>query len=96
MPACEKCWSDAHRGEQFSVAEEYARLIDERNCTPEEQAGPEAAKCSKCGRMTVHQYAKVCVICGWGIISDGTKTHVVDGRYVVRRVREYPDSSVLP
>lgn len=42
MPACEKCWADAHRGPQFSVADEYRRLIEERKdnpCTPEEQCG---------------------------------------------------------
>lgn len=56
MSACEKCWSDAHRGPQFSVAEEYARLVVERNCTPEEQAGPDAERCPACGRMTIHQH----------------------------------------
>lgn len=66
MAACEKCWRDAHRGPDYSVAEEYARLIRERNdhpCTPEEQAGPDATRCPKCNRMTVHQYAHVCVLC---------------------------------
>jgi len=56
MSACEKCWHDAHRGPQFSVAEEYARLISERPpCTPEEQAGPDAGTC-RCGRKTLHQH----------------------------------------
>ena len=68
MPSCEKCWRDAHRGPQFSVVEEYGRLIDERTgektCTAEEQAGEDARECLSCRRMTVHQYAHVCVLCG--------------------------------
>lgn len=66
MSACEKCWREAHRGEQFSVADEYARLIDERRahpCTPEEQAGPEAKVCPHCGTRTVHQYTDECMQC---------------------------------
>lgn len=58
MSACEKCWRDAHRGEQFSVADEYHRLMKERHddpCTPEEQAGPDARECPSCLRMTLHQ-----------------------------------------
>lgn len=61
MSACEKCWRDAHRGPQFSVAEEYARLMEERRdhpCTPEQQAGPDADQCPLCGRMTLHQYTR--------------------------------------
>lgn len=67
MPTCEKCWSDAHRGPQFSVSEEYQRLIDEREghpCTPEQQAGPDATRCEKCNRMTRHQHCGVCMNCG--------------------------------
>ncbi len=58
MSTCEKCWSDAHRGPQFDVADEYARLMSERKdspCTAEEQAGPDAKECSVCHRMTLHQ-----------------------------------------
>jgi hypothetical protein len=61
MSACEKCWSDAHRGPQFSVAEEYWRLLGERlehPCTPEQQAGPGALECPTCGRKTLHQYTR--------------------------------------
>ena len=61
MSACEKCWSDAHRGPYFSVAEEYSRLMEERKehpCTPEQQAGPDAGECPTCHRMTIHQYTK--------------------------------------
>lgn len=65
MSACEKCWRDAHRGPQFSVAEEYARLLAERvgplACTPEEQAGPAASRCDACGRMTLHQITRECM-----------------------------------
>jgi hypothetical protein len=70
MPSCEKCWSDAHRGQQFSVHEEYRRLIAERDrsgnpCTPEQQAGPDALQCAKCRRWASHQHCGVCMVCGW-------------------------------
>ncbi len=68
MAACEKCWSDAHRGSQFSVADEYLRLMKERKdspCTPEQQAGPDALRCMPCDRLTLHQHARVCMVCGW-------------------------------
>jgi hypothetical protein len=58
MSACQKCWSDAHRGDQYSVAEEYSRILESRRdnpCSPEEQAGPGAAECPMCGRMTLHE-----------------------------------------
>jgi len=58
MSTCEKCWSDAHRGPQYSVADEYAKLIEarrERPCTPEQQAGADAGTCPVCGRNSVHQ-----------------------------------------
>lgn len=67
MPSCEKCWSDAHR-DPYNVAEEYGKLMDEREnnpCTPEEQAGPDAGWCSTCGRKTLHQHVKdFCTVCG--------------------------------
>lgn len=66
MSTCEKCWSDAHRGPQFSVADEYARLLKLRAnhpCTPEEQAGPDAGICPDCGRRTAHQYTSECMAC---------------------------------
>lgn len=57
MSSCEKCWSDAYRpslpGRQ---PERYAKLVKERDCTPEEQAGPAAGTCPACGRQTLHQY----------------------------------------
>lgn len=68
MSACEKCWRDAHRGPQFSVAEEYAELIAKRvgplACTAEEQAGPDATDCEKCNRRTRHQITRECMACG--------------------------------
>ena len=63
MASCEKCWSDAH-----GCAEDYQQLIEERRdnpCTPEEQAGEAATECSKCKRITIHQYVKFCTSCGF-------------------------------
>ncbi len=67
MVACERCWADSQqqafmRG--VDSVDEYERLVKERECTPEQQAGPDAAKCDPCERMTVHQHAKICVLCG--------------------------------
>jgi len=69
MSACEKCWSDAHRGPQVSVADEYRRLLEERRdnpCTPEQQAGPEAGECPECHERTLHQVTGE-PMCGHGI-----------------------------
>lgn len=65
MPSCEKCWVDAHAGDHTGEghAKMYARLIRERNCTPEEQAGEDAGTCPHCGRRAVHQYCDVCMAC---------------------------------
>jgi len=54
VSSCEKCWSDAG-----GDATRYIALIRERfprQCTPEEQAGPDAAQCPHCKRMTLHQH----------------------------------------
>ncbi len=62
MASCEKCWRDA--GGSF---ETYQQLIDERKnnpCTPEKQAGVDAKMCERCERKTVHQYCKLCMVCG--------------------------------
>jgi hypothetical protein len=61
MPSCERCWSDAG-----GDAEAYSELVRARwpVCTPEQQAGPDRTKCFGCGRTTVHQHAKVCMVCG--------------------------------
>jgi len=63
MSACVKCWSDAHLGAQFSVVDNYEHLIIVRACTPEEQAGPDAAMC-ECGRKTRHELTGECMACG--------------------------------
>lgn len=75
MPACEKCWRDSARGPYSDHAEDYATLLRARTergeaCSPEDQAGPDATECQACQRVTVHQYAKVCTICGWRKTSD--------------------------
>ena len=72
MASCEKCWEDAcmleYSERRKSRAEYYHDLIAERKdnpCTPEQQAGMDAKECPKCGRMTIHQYAHVCMNCGF-------------------------------
>jgi len=72
MASCEKCWGDAYMrtltNPMKSQAEHYQDLIKERRgekaCTPEQQAGHDATECKKCGRKSVHQYARVCMNCG--------------------------------
>lgn len=71
MASCEKCWRDAYfmtlSDPMKGQSEHYQDLIAERKdepCTPEQQAGQDAYECSKCKRMTMHQYAKVCTNCG--------------------------------
>ena len=59
MASCEKCWKDSR-----SNPEEYRRLVKQRDCTPEEQAGEDATECSVCKRITVHQYCHICMVCG--------------------------------
>ncbi len=63
MAACEKCWRDAGANPA-----EYERLLVLRkgnSCTPEQQAGDDATDCPTCKRKTIHQYAHVCMICGY-------------------------------
>lgn len=67
MASCEKCWADAGweamaRG--CDKVDAYRRLVAERECTPEEQAGAGATECKACGRQTVHQHAGICMACG--------------------------------
>lgn len=71
MASCEKCWGDAymrtHTDPSKTQAEHYSNLIEERKnnpCTPEEQAGVDADFCTKCNKMTIHQYTKQCMNCG--------------------------------
>lgn len=54
MSSCERCWADASSAED--KAERYRELLASRQCTPEQQAGPDAGKCPRCERMTVHQF----------------------------------------
>jgi len=56
VSACEKCWAEAG-----GDADRYAVLIKGRTCTPEEQAGPAAAWCPDCGRVTLHQHTRECM-----------------------------------
>ena len=72
MASCEKCWNDAYTRSRIDTskgqADHYRDLIEERAanpCTPEEQAGNDADVCEKCGRKTIHQYAKTCMNCGY-------------------------------
>lgn len=71
MAACEKCWNDAFDRSLYTSkgqAEWYRELLNERKddpCTPEEQAGRGAKLCPECNRYTIHQYAKVCMICNY-------------------------------
>lgn len=54
MSACEKCWVDSKL-----LGTNYIELVESKKdnpCTPEQQAGPDAKQCPKCGRMTLHQY----------------------------------------
>lgn len=60
MSACEKCWRDAHYP-GADVAEAYGRLVESRNCSPEEQAGPEAKTCPSCSRRALHQWTGECM-----------------------------------
>ena len=59
MASCEKCWADSGGNPDL-----YAHYVNTRDCTPEEQAGPESEVCPECNRKTVHQYCHYCVICG--------------------------------
>jgi len=65
MSGCEKCWRDAHGDPYESVTSRYHELLAIRNCTPEEQAGPDAAPCVECGgRMVRHQWTGECMADG--------------------------------
>lgn len=67
MSSCEKCWRDSMRAENSDGEcgpTAYHRLLAERKgnpCTPEEQAGPDAARCPQCKRMALHQYTGECM-----------------------------------
>lgn len=81
MSTCEKCWRDAGGN-----SDRYHELIKTRVCTPEEQAGPDAGMCTRCGRKTLHQFTGECMaeeqedmttigkcpICGEGLLTGGS------------------------
>jgi hypothetical protein len=67
MASCEMCWADAG-GDAY----EYARILKIRVCTPEQQAGLDATPCPKCQRRTVHQYARICMVCGTDYAARGS------------------------
>jgi len=56
MASCEKCWRDSNGN-----PDRYSELIKERECTPEEQAGPYAEKCPICKLKSLHQYVHICM-----------------------------------
>lgn len=60
MASCEKCWRDS-AGDPLR----YAVLVNERDCSPEDQAGYGAQMCPHCGRRAVHQYCHICMACGY-------------------------------
>lgn len=69
MSTCEKCWSDAGfiaTSANRCKSEVYAEILAERECTPEEQAGPQAKECPGCHRVVLHQYTGECMAgCGY-------------------------------
>jgi hypothetical protein len=79
MTVCEKCWRDSEYASAFVESDAYLQLMLARDaagetCTPHEQAGPDATECPRCHRMTVHQYARICMTCGLsGSQGDGQK-----------------------
>lgn len=68
MPSCQRCWRDASYiaiSRCTEKVEEYHRLIEERDCTPEQQAGEEARKCPRCERMAIHEICGICMACDY-------------------------------
>ncbi len=59
MSSCEKCWADSGGDTEL-----YRRLLSTRECTFEEQAGPDAGWCPICTKKTLHQHTKICTLCG--------------------------------
>ena len=61
MSSCEKCWRDSRYDLSSTAYHDMLAKRDgirERKCTPEEQAGPEATECQRCGRKTIHQITR--------------------------------------
>ena len=66
MPGCERCWADARHQAAVSGEDQldiYHQLLNERTCTPEQQAGEEAKWCPRCKRHTGHQVTGECMVC---------------------------------
>ena len=68
MSSCEKCWHDSRWAARFFDGigpDPYQKLLHERvgedECTPGEQAGPDAAECPECKRKTLHQHTGECM-----------------------------------
>lgn len=59
MSACEKCWAEAG-----GDPDRYAKILKDRDCSPEEVAGPAAKECRRCHHMTLHQHTGECTNCG--------------------------------
>lgn len=63
MSSCERCWREANLAHPCDVADEYARLVKSRTCTPEQQAGDDATVCPLCDRRAVHEITRECMAC---------------------------------
>ena len=59
MSSCEKCWIDS--GCQGVGYGDLVRSRKDDPCTPEEQAGPGATLCPKCGRKVLHAITGECM-----------------------------------
>ena len=76
MPICEKCWKDSFIESRDSGGGTWTihkRLHDERNCTPEEQAGENAPICPVCERRAVHYEDRQCVACGCYLLAQSER-----------------------
>ena len=59
MSSCEKCWRDAE-----GDVDDYRARVKNCNCSPEDEAGPDATVCKACKRRTVHQHSHLCQVPG--------------------------------
>lgn len=66
MASCEKCWRDSYWETQntgIARATVYNRIVNEHDCTLEEQAGNDAIYCTVCNRATIPQDVLICLNC---------------------------------
>lgn len=72
MLSCERCWADSALARYNGEEDAYRRLLRERQgqCTPEQQAGPDAQECPRCGRRALHQHCSICMHCGYDPAKD--------------------------